>query len=234
MDPVKPRKLADEVQERLLRLIHESGLRPGDTLPSERELMQALNVGRPSVREALQNLNRMGLLDIRHGERTRISEPSLGRMFEPMAETIKHILSHVPASLEHLKEARAIFEMEMARTAARKRSKADIDRLSNLLSRQRNARKDPPLFVELDGAFHREIAVVSGNPIFVTVSEAVFRWLSEFHVDLVRFPGLEELTINEHTAILDAIIDKDPDQAAKAMGDHLFRANKLYQQKEIA
>ena len=169
MDPVKPRKLADEVQERLLRLIHESGLRPGDTLPSERELMQALNVGRPSVREALQNLNRMGLLDIRHGERTRISEPSLGRMFEPMAETIKHILSHVPASLEHLKEARAIFEMEMARNAARKRSKADIERLSNLLERQRKARKDPPLFVELDGAFHREIAVVSGNPIFVTV-----------------------------------------------------------------
>ena len=142
------------------------------------------------------------------------------------------MLSNAPATLEHLKEARAVFEMEMARIAASVRTQADIDRLSRLLEKQEKARRDPPLFVEMDGAFHREISAIGGNPIFVAISESVFRWLSEFHVDLVRFPGLEELTIKEHTAILNAIIEKNPDNAAKAMGDHLFRANKLYRQQE--
>lgn len=232
MDPIRPRKLSDDVRHRLLQMIQCGQFRPGDYLPSERELMQSMNVGRPSIREAMQGLHRMGLLDIRHGERARISEPSIGRMIEPMGETMRHILMHSPASLEHLKEARAIFEMEMARIAARKRSQSDIERLMRLLERQGAAQDQPKLFVELDGEFHREIAAISANPILAAVSESIFRWLAEFHVDRVRSPGLEKLTLSEHHAVLDAIVAKDPALAAKLMGDHLFRANSLYRQKQ--
>jgi DNA-binding FadR family transcriptional regulator len=232
MQPVRHRKLADDVQERLLQLIQSGDLHPGDPLPSERELMQTLEVGRPAIREAMQSLHRMGLLDIRHGGRARVSEPSFGRMIEPMAETVRHLLAHSPTSLEHLKEARAIFEMEMVRIAARKRTQADLQRLERILESQEAAGDQPVRFLELDGQFHREVAGISGNPILAGVSEALFRWLAQFHVDLVRFPGLEKLTTAEHRVVLDAIVARDPTQAAKAMGDHLYRANSLYRRTD--
>jgi GntR family transcriptional regulator, sialic acid-inducible nan operon repressor len=232
MEPIRPRKLADDVQERLLEMIQGGSLVPGDSLPSERELMQALKVGRPAIREAMQGLHHMGLLDIRHGGRARVSEPSIGRMIESMSKTMRHLLVHSSASLEHLKEARAIFEMEMARIAARKRSQSDVDRLTRILERQSAAQHDPRLFQEIDGEFHREIAAVSGNPILAAVSESIFHWLAEFHVDLVRSPGLEKLTLSEHQALLSAIAAKDATLAANAVRDHLLRANALYRQKE--
>jgi DNA-binding FadR family transcriptional regulator len=233
MEPIKPRKLADDVHDRLLEMIQQGGLAPGDPLPSERELMQALKVGRPAIREAMQGLHRIGLLEIRHGGRAKVSEPSIGRTIDSMGTTVRHLLVHSPANLEHLKEARAIFEMEMARIAARKRSRSDLDRLARILERQAAAQNDPRRFQEIDGEFHREIAAVSGNPILAAVSEAIFRWLSDFHVDLVRFPGLEKLTLSEHQAVLDAIVSKDAAQAASAVRDHLLRANELYRQKPL-
>ena len=82
-------------------------MRPGDLLPSERELMQSYAVGRPSIREAMQSLKRMGLIEINHGERPRVAAPSFARMVDSVSETMRHILINSPATLDHLKEARA-------------------------------------------------------------------------------------------------------------------------------
>lgn len=230
--PTRRKKLSEVVLERLLDRVNGQELAPGDPLPSERELMVELEVGRPAIREAMQGLQRMGLIEIRHGGRARVAEPSIGRMIEQMAQTMQHVLTHSPASLEHLKEARAIFDMEMARIAARRRTAADVGRLWRLLEQQQAARRDPPEFVALDGALHREIAGISGNPILPAVSEAMFAWLSIFHVDLVRYAGAEELTLTEHEGIVRAIEAGDAEQAARATSDHLNRASALYRQKE--
>jgi len=228
--PIRRRKLSDDVQERLLELIHGGEFSPGDILPSEREMMRAYEVGRPAIREAMQNLQRMGLIEIRHGGRPRVAEPSISRMVDQMSETMRHLLMHAPASFEHLKEARATFEIEMARIAARKRSRRDIERLGRIIDLQEAARADSQRFLEYDGQFHREIATISGNPIFSSLSEALFNWLAEFHVSIVRKPGLEGLTIEEHRGILVAIADGDAVGAGSAMADHLYRANALYHQ----
>ena len=98
--PIRKKKLSHEVQERLLRLIEGDALAPGDALPSERELMQSYEVGRPAIREALQSLERMGLITIRHGNRARVAEPSIGRMVEEMSQTMRHVLSHSPTTME--------------------------------------------------------------------------------------------------------------------------------------
>jgi GntR family transcriptional regulator, sialic acid-inducible nan operon repressor len=228
--PIERRKLSDSVQERLLVMIQSGQVGPDEFLPSERELMASFAVGRPAIREALQNLHRMGLVEIRHGERARVALPSFGRLVDQMSETVRHLLTHSPASLEHLKEARGTFEMEMARIAARRRKDADVKRLRNILATQAGFAKDPQKFLEWDGKLHREIATISGNPIFISVSESMFRWLSHFHVELVRSLGEEKMTIAEHGQIVEAIANADADGAAKAMGDHLTRANRLYRQ----
>ena len=230
----RKRKLSDEVREQLLELINSGGVGPGELLPSERELMERLGVGRPAIREAMQALEGLGLIQIRHGGRARVAEPSVGRMVDQVSETMKHILVHSPASLENLKEARALFEREMARIAAKKRSAADVERLAEVVADQSATVSDAARFRSLDGRFHREIAAISGNPIFAALIDALFRWLSDFHVDLVSVPGLERLTLEEHRGILDAIAARDPDGASEAMADHLLRANELYRQSHLS
>jgi DNA-binding FadR family transcriptional regulator len=228
-EPRRRNKLSHGVREKILALIKDGALAPGDPLPSERELMQTLAIGRPAIREALQSLQSQGLVVIRHGERPRVALPSMARMTDQMADTMRHLLTHSPASLEHLKEARATFEMEMARIAARSRAQSDLDRLRSILQSQEAAGSESRRFLEIDGQFHREIASISGNPIFAALCEAIFRWRTDFHMDLVHVPGLEQLTLDEHEAILAAIAMQDSTQAARAMGDHLTRANALYQ-----
>jgi DNA-binding FadR family transcriptional regulator len=226
-------KLSEEVRRGLLDLIKSGAVGMGEPLPSERELMERFGVGRPAIREAMQSLETIGLIEIRHGGRARVSEPSIGRMVDQISETMKHLLANSPASLENLKEARATFEREMARIAARRRSAADLERLAEIISEQELASDEPVRFRMLDGFFHSEIARVSGNPIFSALIDALFRWLSDFHVDLVSVPGLEQLTLAEHREILAAITRADADGAARAMGDHLMRANELYRQSHL-
>lgn len=227
-------KLSDDVRRRLLDLIKSGAVGLGETLPSERELMERFGVGRPAIREAMQSLETIGLIEIRHGGRARVTEPSIGRMVDQIGETMKHLLANSPASLENLKEARATTEREMARLAARRRSSADVERLGEIIADQELASDDPARFRALDGLFHREIATISGNPIFSALVDALFRWLSDFHIDLVSVPGLEQLTLDEHREILATIARGDADAAAAAMGDHLMRANDLYRQSNLS
>ncbi len=222
--------MSDHVQDRLLAIIQSGELGPGDIIPSERELMETYSVGRPAIREAMQNLQRMGLIDIRHGERPRIAEPSFDNIFGQLGQTMRHLLTHSSTSLEHLKEARLVFECQMIRVAAARRTDADVEQLQEILAKQEAAPADSPEFLRYDGDFHQAIAGISGNPIFEGLSKAMFEWLAHFHFDLVRKPGYENVTIDEHKKILGAIRDGDAERAAQNMSDHLNRADALYHQ----
>ena len=240
-EPIRRRKLSHEVLERLLARITRGELGAGDHLPSERDLMSQYGVGRPAVREALQALERMGFLTITHGERARIVAPTARTMIDQVALSAKHLLSTSPTSLEELKEARVFFETGMVRLAAERASEADIARLRRRLAEHEaaagagvgpSARRDD--FLQKDMAYHREIAAISGNSIYVALSEAMFEWLAQFHIRLVRLHGAEGLTLQEHAAILERIAARDPAGAAEAMTAHLTRANALYRQFERA
>jgi DNA-binding FadR family transcriptional regulator len=222
------RKLSDEVQDRLLRLIVEGELKPGDAMPSERELMSRFGVGRPAIREAMQSLANMGLVSISHGERARVQELTPSSIIRQVDQSAHIMLSRSSDSLEHLKNARLFFERGMVREAALKATHDDAAQLREILEAQRRALGDAQQFMAADMRFHTRIAAISGNPIFVSVSEAMLGWLKAYHVELLIWSGKEKFTLAEHEEIVAAIASRDPDNAEAALVRHLERSRNLY------
>jgi DNA-binding FadR family transcriptional regulator len=232
VNPIQRRKLYQDVVERLMLRIQSGEIRPGDHLPPERELMDVYGVGRPAVREALQALERSGIVEISHGERAKVVVPTARDLILQIASGTRHLLQSQPDMLEHLKEARLFLEVGTARMAAQKASAQDVEALRARIEEQRAALTQMERFLACDMAFHREIARVSGNPIFPAVIEAVFQWAGDYYQPLVRAPGAEQLTLQEHTRLVDAIAAHDADAAEEAVRAHVTRSNELYRRIE--
>ena len=230
-DRIIPRKLSDQVLERLRQMILRGAVAPGDFMPSERELMKRFGVGRPAVREAMQTLNTMGLITISHGERARVSELSADTVFRQIDTVAQMLLSTSPDNLEHLKVARRFFELGMVRQAAEQATPEDAAHLRTLVSTQRSRLGSAKPFIQADIAFHVGIARITKNPIFVSVSEAMLSWLFHYHTDLLFWSGNENLTLEEHDNITESIERKDPDQAVIAMRTHLDRSRDFYKHR---
>ena len=227
--PIQRRKLYQEVMDNIISAINEGRFQPGDRLPSERELMDTYGVGRPAIREALQNMARMGFVTLMQGERARVAEPSFTSLMQSVALTTNSILRSSGKSLQDLKEARLIFEVEMVKMAALRASPDDVVRLEACHEAHITSMSDLSDFFRHDMLFHREIARITGNSIFPVLSESLIGWLGEFYRDLVRLQGAEQITISEHSEILAGIKSGDPGRAEHAMRRHLTRANELYQ-----
>jgi GntR family transcriptional regulator, sialic acid-inducible nan operon repressor len=222
------RKLSDEVLERLLRLISEGNLMPGDAMPSERALMERFGVGRPAIREAMQSLANMGLVSISHGERARVQELTAQSIIRQVDQSAHIMLQRSSDSLDHLKQARLFFERGMVREAALKASPRHVAELKDIVAEQRGLLGKAEDFMAADMRFHTRIAALSGNPIFVSVSEAMLGWLKAYHTELLLWSGKENFTLAEHTEIVDAIANADAGAAEAAMVKHLERSSGLY------
>jgi len=226
--PIQKRKISQEVLDRLMRRIESGEIRPGDQLPPERELMELYGVGRPAIREALQAMERSGIVEISHGERARVVVPTAQDLIAQVASGARHLLQVQPDMLEHLKEARVFLEAGTARMAAERATPDDVALLRLRIEEQRAAMPPNEGFLARDMAFHREIARIGGNPIFPAVVEALFQWAGAYYQPMVRAPGAELLTLEEHTRLVDAIEAHDATAAETAVRAHLTRSNELY------
>ena len=147
IEQIVRRKLSDEVFDRLERMITSGELKPGDEMPSERVLMERFGVGRPAIREAMQSLAAMGLVNISHGERAKVLKLTAQSIFRQVDLTAKIMLSQSNDSLENLKSARIFFERGMAREAAQRATSGDIDELKTIINQQRQALGDAEDFI---------------------------------------------------------------------------------------
>lgn len=227
METITKRKLSHQVLDRLIAAIGSKEYPPGSQLPSERQLMTRYGVGRPAIREAMQKMEQMGLIRISQGERARVIVPSPNAIIDQITSAMVHLLAISPRGLEDLKEARLLFETGLVRVATERATREGIEALHRAMIECQET-KGTPGFVAADMAFHRRIAAMSGNHFIEAVSQNLLEWLTRFRREMVSVRGAERLTLEEHERIYRAIAIGDADAAAKAMTDHLSRANALY------
>lgn len=236
--PLTRKKLSEMVEEELEQMIRRREFAEGEQLPSERELMAFFNVGRPSVREALAALKRKGLVQISNGERARVCRPSADTIISELSGMAKDFLSR-PGGIAHFEQLRLFFESSLVRYAAEHATDEQIAKLEKALEVNSQSLDDNALFIRSDVAFHRVLAEIPDNPIFMAIHVALLDWL------IAARPTVPEKALHEHNnvsyqqhiAIVEAIRARDADGADRALTAHLqsvFAAWHAFQQKSKA
>jgi GntR family transcriptional repressor for pyruvate dehydrogenase complex len=166
--PIRRRKLYEEIAEQLERSIQDGHYAPADQLPSERELMRQFGDGRPAVREALFHLRKMGLVEVRSGERARVTRPTPQAVLSGLSGTARHMLA-APGGVQNFQSARLFFEAGLARHAALHATQEDLAAFEAALDKNRESIGDFKRFERTDVEFHYVLALIPRNPIFTAI-----------------------------------------------------------------
>jgi GntR family transcriptional repressor for pyruvate dehydrogenase complex len=214
------------VADHLERMIREGEFVETERLPSERDLMRHFGVGRPSVREALLRLSRMGLVEVRSGERARVTRPTPQVVIDQLSGSARHMMA-APGGVQDFQNARIFFEVGLARHAAGHASDEDLERLEAALEVNRRSIGDLRRFERTDVDFHYVLAEIGRNPIFTAIHAALAEWLLEQRRTTLA-AGEDQKAYDAHRLIFEAVAARDPDRAEAAMRDHLEYVARRY------
>jgi len=201
-------------------------MRPGDKLPSDRNLAEIFGVGRTTVREALKVLSVLGLIDILPGQGTFIAADSSNFFTTPLSWTF----FMGERNLKHIINVRNVLEIESAKLATQNATKEDLAKLSQIFERSSRTFLEGNLqdFLDLDLDFHLAIAKCSQNPIIhslLLTSRKLIRYISK--TGMVNLAQLKDI-YEEHKMIYLAIASGDPNEAAQKMALHLEKSKERY------
>lgn len=222
--PIEKTSISDEIVEQILALIAKGDLKPGQRLPSERELCKKFNAGRSSLREALRCLSIVGVLTARVGEGTTVTmngRKFMGKIVEWRFITEKH-------DIEDLMQARIALEGVSASNAASRGTEEDFAKLNLVLSKMEKAVNDERKFAELDLEFHIALSMIAKNFLIHDLVVMIRGQLGKMLQKILLLPNAMPLTLKEHVAICNAIRKRDSDAACAAMQSHLKSALKRY------
>ena len=211
IQPVHRRQITKATIDRLLSMIRDGYWLPGEQLPAQRELAEALGVGMSTLREALQSLQTMGILEMRHGEGTFVTNQP-NDMYDRLVEIS---LAMGETDLQMLFEAREILETGFAFYAATRATDEQIDTLFEILRKEKNAIESGILVDghDLDLAFHQLIAEIASNKFLAQIDDTLFNALAE----LIRALPQTLEGWHWHYEVALGIRNRDPFQASEAM-----------------
>lgn len=208
---------AGEVINTIKEMILQGKLAPLQRLPSEKDLAEALGVSRPTVREAVRGLMTLNIVESRRGDGTYLTslEPAL------LAAPIDFLLRVDEGGLAALTEARVALESGIAEVAAARATSDGIDRLQELAVAYAASKNDIDRCIELDLAFHRELAATAQSPILASlvVTMAALGVKSRAHT--AQSGRMRAAAHDDYAAIIDAVAAHDPMAARAAMITHL-------------
>ncbi|MDD2587021.1 MAG: FadR/GntR family transcriptional regulator [Syntrophomonadaceae bacterium] len=218
--PIVTKKIYEEILEQIKNMISSGEVKPGEKLPSEREMSESMGVSRASVREALTALETLGILDIRPGEGTYVKQTNILETIEPLALVLA--VERSPGA--QMMEVRRVLETESAALAAMRATDDNLTRIGQNLNDMKNA-ESVQLAVEYDLKFHFSIAEATQNTILLrimnTVADLMHHTFRNDREKLYAYPPKGSQIIAEHEAIFAAIKNRDPQQARSKMLKHI-------------
>jgi GntR family transcriptional repressor for pyruvate dehydrogenase complex len=219
--PIKPKRMSDQVFEQLKDLIFRGHLKPGERLMSERELAQTLGVSRPTVREAINKLAAMHLIEHRQGQGTFVNAPDSGADRNPLAAVIN---GH-DVSLMDLLEVRMGLECNAVSLAALRATEDDVREIEKSVQDMAAAFGEGGLGSDEDITFHMAIAYATGNIVQIHIMKSLYDLLFYGIKENLQYLYKDSMNIDkvlrQHTDILNAIRKRDPDEAHGAMKRHI-------------
>jgi DNA-binding FadR family transcriptional regulator len=208
--------LSHEVADHIRALIRGEKLKTGDKLPNEMQLAELFGVSRPTVREAVKSLVSQNVIEIVRGKGTFVAE-NPGVSSDPLG--LAFVADrNLPQSLM---EARRILEPEVARLAAERASEGDTQRLAGLLEQMKSFVTNDATWLDVEMEFHCSIARATGNPVIMRILPVIVEAIVR---ELRYAPRSQEdhrKALEEHSLIMDAIRQKDPEAAYQSMKRHM-------------
>lgn len=210
-------RAAEGLVEELVGLILEEGLGPGDKLPSERQLMARLKVGRSTIREAMKSLSAVGIVEVVVGSGTFVADGASALLTKPLSWGV---LMSAKNTYEIL-EARRVVEVALAELAAERGTDAEHAEIGNCLALMQANFGDVEAFVRYDIEFHRAIARAAHNQVLYRVIDTLRHALHAWMVQVNSQVDDKQRFIAEHEPIYRAIRARDPAAAGQAMLVHV-------------
>ncbi len=215
------------IANHIIEKIGEGVWKPGDKLPTERQLAAEMGVSRPSLREALRALEILGLLRMRQGSGVFVS--TLGS--EDMLIPLHLFISLEPGSVDALFEARIALESQVVALAAAKITDAQLAQLHETVIEPPESEKDIARFIDADLAFHRLITDVADSVFLGRMIKSI-EYLGQASRQITGFvPGVMQQSAIDHRQILDGLAARDPAKARDAMTRHLLNVREAYREQ---
>lgn len=217
---IKHRNLSDQIVLQFKTMIENGVIKLGDRLPSERELAKQLNVSRLPLREALKSLQQVNVLEVRQNGYYVLGLES-SKLIDFFTDAATNHSLH-----DDIKEVRIIVEIGAVDLACRNRTEEDIQRMKDSLNKMEEMVQmmNHAGIIDASIRFHDDIVASCGNRLFIAIMAAMTTALYEGRKKTLEHPGRYVVAINEHRAILNAIINKDIKAAKRLMKLHLETA----------
>jgi len=221
LKPIKPKRISDQVFEQIRELILKGEFKSGQQILPERELAVSMAVSRTSVRNAINKLVTMGLLEHRQGQGTFVSSPD-NRNGNPLAAA----MATDEATLDDLLEVRMGLECNAAALAAQRATDADLTMmLKSIGEMDEDLATTDKISTEADAAFHMAVTFATKNPVLIHLMRNFYDFLfigikkNLTHMYMDRNALLNVL--GHHKDVYQAIRDRNPEEAHAAMRSHI-------------
>jgi GntR family transcriptional repressor for pyruvate dehydrogenase complex len=220
--PIDSRKRAELLRDKIVELIRDGHLREGEKIPTEPQLAAMFGVGRSTVREAVQSLKGLGLIEMRPGRGAFVRRMSLGDLVRMVDGAVQ---LEFGAALQ-MHEVRSMIEITAARLAAVRRTEDDLAAMREALLRTRvlDVARNPVALVDTDLAFHAAVCNASHNEPLIKFRESVAGLLRDHRGRYGAPDGSVEtrqVVVDEHERIFGAIAASNPAAAQRFMQRHM-------------
>ena len=230
--PIKDSQtLSQKIERKIEQAIREKKLPVGSKLPTEHELCKMFAVSRTALREALRRLNARGLVDIRKGSGMYVADYNVNDAISSLL--LYYDLKFDKNLILHINQARLMFEPEIAKLAAQNRTKKNLTEIKKTITDLIACHPDH-IQAEADiiNRFHAKITEATGNSFVIISMEPIFSLIPRMRNFIyANVDGERDIRVEFHQRIYNAVLEKNGDEAYKAMKELVAHTNQTYIEK---